>query len=552
MDVDQLSRGLHGRMSRGLAELPEDALLHILLHLPADDRARVATLSRRFAALAASPELGVRLNLRCSTVHRLPDAVSARLISKASALTELDVSWQHPERHWVDVYSLVMKLSDAQRQQLTVLRCEPADGSTFLDARSLGFFANLELFPNLRRLDTSVSVEIPETGTAEMTPPLAAMPYLRINRLKVKLEPEEGLDDDASQRLSADLVELFQKAREVCFAPPQIDNPGVWNAFFRAVATLYARGCGTTFSVDALQLASDDHATLERLAALPRVRGLSADCSNAETFSRLLDALASPGCGVRHLTLSGARFTSHLRTDNNRMKLEKLLQSDFPLETLVLRNCIFNDYDDVDYVKAHPVFTQICNAVADAHALTDFQLIGGGLLYGDAAALAMLIRANRNLRSLDVRNVALNQGVAVLCSALCKPQSRLERLALSEFFSDDAPNATCACAAEAVAAALRVNTRLRELHLAVRDPVNMQAVMEPSWQATETHVVWEAIAESTTLRCATLPLHVWFEDENAFDVHVRAPIIALPVRLCMLTARPERSSRRAWRSTTWS
>jgi hypothetical protein len=124
--MDQPARGFP---QRGLAELPEDALLHILYHLPSDDRARVATLSRRFAAVVASPELGVRLILRCSTVHHLPSAVCARLISKATALTELDISQQHLSAG--DAFSPLIMLSQAQRQQLTVLRCEPA---TALDA----------------------------------------------------------------------------------------------------------------------------------------------------------------------------------------------------------------------------------------------------------------------------------------------------------------------------------------------------------------------------------------------------------------------------------
>lgn len=124
--MDQPARGFP---QRGLAELPEDALLHILYHLPADDRARVACISRRFAALVCLPEFGVRLSFRCSTVHHVPSAVSSRLIAQATALSELDISQQH----WSagDAFSPLIMLSAAQRQQLTVLRCEPA---TALDA----------------------------------------------------------------------------------------------------------------------------------------------------------------------------------------------------------------------------------------------------------------------------------------------------------------------------------------------------------------------------------------------------------------------------------
>ena len=361
------SRGVAGPHAAqlGLTDLPDLALLCILSWLPCDDHARAAALSRRFAALVASPEAlkRKRLTLACSALPRLPDAVRARLIKNAVGLRELDISQPHPERQGFhdSILDTVDLLSAAQRQQLTLLRCDRTHDE-FLSARQA--LETLQRLPNLRCLDTSVDVSVgmsePEDDVLERL--MAALPRSRIRRLRVYDWRRLQETDDAVAGLSAQFVRLFDRSADVVFATRR-GNLGAWRAFEQAVKTLDERGSTTTFTALAEDLEGDRAALL---AAQPRMRGLAVSFRQPATLARLLDALAAPSCSVRNLTISNAVFPSLLNDENDPcVKLQGMLRSgSLPLERLVLRSCWFEGVQ----VPGEPRsgFSQLCASLADA------------------------------------------------------------------------------------------------------------------------------------------------------------------------------------------
>ena len=480
----------------------DDVLRNILSFLPCDDLARVATLSRRLAALAALPQK--RLTLWCSRARRVPDHVRERLVRTAGdALRELDVSPGHPE----EPVPLPCLLPAALRPQLTVLRCTSL-GVTALDAGNV--LSTLEHFPHLRCLETSVFVHVDSNPDSSSRRLVAALPRLRIRRLNVGASGHQTeLDSDAVAALSADFVALFQRCSEVLFSTFW-PNAGSRAAFERALSTLQARGCSTAFFVDTFGFAPLGHASQARLAAQPRVVGLAASAPEADTLHALLDALAAPGCGVRRLSLRGASFDAHAGHDSPSAKLFRMLRSGaLPLESLSLCDCSFSGTDG-----ARDGFAHLCSALASVRTLTHLSLRGGAPFGArDAAALALLLRANRSLRTLDVRAV-FNEAAESLAGALAMPRTKLERLYLSDVVDAEADESVGQRVADAFADALRVNTRLRELHLGLDEPVGSFA-----WSATTTNTIWTAVSQNTTLRYVTLPYHVHELDAHGVAMH---------------------------------
>jgi len=512
--------------SVGLAGLPDDALYVILSGLAIDEHARAATLSRRFAALVASPKSNTRLTLACSRLPKLPDAVVVRLLRRASLLRELDVSSAHPEAD--SGLGALSVLSDAQRQQLTRLRSFQTGGAEFLSLSEVR--RTLRNCPNLRCFETSVGCTLDwdwkagcfdAGGDDEPSAALglvAALPRLQIRRLKTALTCHPLVrNDDGIPVLATELARIFERCGEVVFTARGMNEnqADAWQAFERALIILKDRGCKTTFIVKVSLRHSDDRvdivAALLRLASQPRVRGLDLDGLQADDFSRLLDVLATPGCAVRRLRFSHFSFELSYDDESAFMKLQKLLCDEaFPLECLALSDCVFDDGP-----HNGGTFATICLALAGARALREFRVSGGNLRACDAESLALLVRANRSLRTLDVRSQVLNEGLVGLAAALALPHTMLEQLFLYDVFDEASPKLVGLHAAQAFSAALQANTRLREFHMSVNDAMHSNSPLGPN----EAAILWNAVAASTTLRCATLPCHVWVENYDSLDPH---------------------------------
>jgi hypothetical protein len=236
-----------------------------------------------------------------------------------------------------------------------------------------------------------------------------------------------------------------------------------------------------------------------RLARHPRVVALTvSDQLQDASFPALCDALEAPGCPLRMLCLAQIM----LDTEEMPARLCTALRSpSCLLRTLVLDGTfIWDGYDydaDEDGERrscARATCTQLCNAFADMGTLQE--LVLREFSEYDAPAVALLLRASRSLRSLDVSKCELRcSGVAKLAAALALPTASLARLYIGGVYGR-------AAGAAALAEMLAVNTTLRELHTGGTDGFASAL----TWRYAAGSTLLHALERNTTLRLLTLPL----------------------------------------------
>lgn len=219
----------------------------------------------------------------------------------------------------------------------------------------------------------------------------------------------------------------------------------------------------------------------------------------------LRGALCAPGCSVRCLYLSQVDCTSAVAES-----LAHLLRSDAPLSCLALVRVDFGG----EPPWPSPVFTEICDALADAPSLTQLALNDCQLIEEDMPALALLLQAHRTLRSFELSDSLFSgAGVAILAQALSHPCATLQSLALYNVFEAGQHDIQ---GAAALAAMIRTNKSLRELHV-VHDngdgrgeefdaaELGMFDEDDTIWGAAAARELFDALAANTTLRRVTLP-----------------------------------------------
>jgi hypothetical protein len=486
-----------------LCDLPDPLLARVLAALPCDDQARAAALSRRFAALVASDAAcRVRLSFDCSRTV-LHDDTRAALLRRAGAhLRELDLGPPHPGLRR-QLHDALDSLSDAQRAQLTTLRCS----RRAWEARALGaepadaVLSALQRCPQLQLLSVDVALALFSHAEphAEVTALLRSLPRLRVGRLII-----HSFAGHLATYPPALLAALCACCAELCVAG------GLNAADIAAVeAALPAGGAHPTLSISASVHGDAEVgvAALLRLAQHPRVVALAVDrLVDAAALGSFFDALRAPGCSVHALAFHSCAFDDAFVSH-----VSELLRSGAPLRRLALSGFWFAEQEEEEE-EGHAQLTRLCAVLAkEACALEELALSSAAVTAGDAPALALLLRASRGLRSLDVSGCALGpDGVAALAAALSSPRATLQRLRVSDVRGSPG-------GAHALAAMLRVNASLRELHALGYSPPFHQGD-NGEWTAHDSDVLLHALEHNTTLRAATLPDSL-YADEQEEDVH---------------------------------
>jgi hypothetical protein len=493
-----------------LCDLPDSLLARVLAWLPCDDQARAAVLSRRFAALLSTDAAcRERVSFDCSRVV-LHDDTRAALLRRAGAhLRGLDLGPPHPAQTEQRLRDALDLLSEAQRAELTTLRCsrrpwEPRARraehvSAVLDA--------LARCPKLTLLAVDVQLYLHAQPHEEVGALLRSLPRLRVGRLLLSIST-----GSLAAYPPATLAALCGCCAELCYVSVEAADVALIEALPAGGA-----GGGPTLSVrlgvhEETQAAGV--AALLRLAQRPGVTALALDRPSAATTATLVDALCAPGCSVRALAFHNFRLDAAFVD-----AMERLLRAGFPLRRLALHEFRFEFHPVLQHAaeEKHGQFTRLCAALAKwGRALEELSIRSDSVVAADAPSLALLLRAMRSLRSLDVSDCSLEPaGVAALGTALSAPHATLQRLRISNV-RGSANGSTVGV--DALAAMLRANTSLRELHALGFSPA-FEFGEDSEWTARDGDVLLDALAHNTTLRAATLPSGLYEDEEGVHNLN---------------------------------